>query len=138
MPVEVVSALVCDAAEVREGMLFLLGGGVTRLFRDSYPAPLGVTLAVVLEMTPAEAGVAHQVVVRIADGDGREIGSMNAALQIGGVAGLEPGEALLVPMVFALHTVGIPGPGAYDIRVEVDESGAARTLTVRAVPPPAL
>ena len=37
---QVVTALLCDYASVREGLLNILGGGVNRLWRAELPAPL--------------------------------------------------------------------------------------------------
>ena len=38
---ELTTALLCDHVQVREGLLFIVAGGITRLRRPSYPAALG-------------------------------------------------------------------------------------------------
>jgi hypothetical protein len=37
-------ALLADSAAVSEGKTYILGGGVSVLFRSEYPAPLGFSL----------------------------------------------------------------------------------------------
>ena len=34
---ELTTALLCDHVQVREGLLFIVAGGITRLRRPSYP-----------------------------------------------------------------------------------------------------
>ncbi len=45
----------CDHVQVRDGLLFIVAGGITRLRRPSYPATLGAGLAVVIEFEQVEA-----------------------------------------------------------------------------------
>ena len=42
---EVTTAMLSDFAQVREGLLFVSSGGITRCYREQLPAPLGVHLA---------------------------------------------------------------------------------------------
>ena len=46
------TALLCDAATERDGLLNVLGGGITVATRPEFPAPLGMTLALVRLSTP--------------------------------------------------------------------------------------
>ena len=36
------TAILCDFAEVRDNLLFVVAGGVTRLFRAEWPGPMNV------------------------------------------------------------------------------------------------
>lgn len=38
-------AVLCDRATVRDGLLHILGAGVTIVYRDKVPAPLDVDVA---------------------------------------------------------------------------------------------
>jgi glutamate-5-semialdehyde dehydrogenase len=40
---DVTTAMLADFAQVREGLLFVSSGGITRCYREQLPAPLGVT-----------------------------------------------------------------------------------------------
>jgi hypothetical protein len=139
---EITTALVCNWAEVREGILFVSGGGITRAWKPQFPAPLGACVAVVLEGTQGEIiGVPHEVEIEICNADGAQLGLVKAGIQAAGSNDLEPGEMMQVPLAFNISMVPLPGPGAYDIKVRLDRGAIAgqpeRSLSVRAreVPP---
>ena len=68
---DVTTAMLADFAQVREGLLFVSSGGITRCYREQLPAPLGVHLAIVLELDRLEAERPHEVRVVVVDEDGR-------------------------------------------------------------------
>jgi hypothetical protein len=135
---DITTALVCNWAEVREGILFVSGGGITRAWKPQFPAPFGICVAMMLEGTQGELiGVPHDVEIAITNEDGVAIGQVKAALQANGSPDLQPGEMLQVPLAFNLGLLPIPAPGAYDLTVSVDRGSIAgqpeRTLTIRAM-----
>jgi hypothetical protein len=137
-PVDISSALICNYAEVREGLLFVTGGAVTRLVRPSYPSTLGVCVGIVLEGTEGEvAGIAHELRLVVRDSDGHTVAEVTGGFQAGDNLQVEPGELVQLPVAFNLMGVGIPSPGAYDIDVGLDGGDRAgqpeRTLTIRAI-----
>lgn len=115
------AAILCDAASIREGLLHVLGGGITVLGRESYPAPLSASLALLFELTEVRSeGEIHDVHIRahrIGD-DGRSLFELHTRLQI------EPGSTSdmiqSVPLLFNLTNAGLPEPGSYEIEVSVD------------------
>ena len=131
----VASALLCDAATVREGLLHILGGGITRLHRSEFPAPMQVTLVVQVVLTPTEIGFPHDVVARHLTEDGDVVVQANGHLDPGEPNPLlEPGESVILPLVINLDNVVVPVPGGYSIEVAVDEVHQT-SLTFRAVAP---
>jgi hypothetical protein len=129
----VASALLCDAATVREGLLHILGGGITRLHRSEFPAPMQVTLVVQVVLTPTEIQFPHDVSAVIQTEDGDVVVQANGHLDAGEPNPLlEPGESVILPLVINLHNVVVPRPGGYSIEVSVDEvhqtSVAFRTM----------
>ena len=60
---ELKAAIICDAASVREGLLHVLGGGITRIWRQDLPAALGVALAVIVDLPPDVMFDPHEVTV---------------------------------------------------------------------------
>jgi hypothetical protein len=118
--VEVTTALLCDHVQVREGLLFVLSGGITRIRRPSFPAPLGAGFAVVLELDRIEAEHPHTFELVVVGEDGDEVGRINADLQIGDHSGTYAGENIQVPLGIEMHGAVLPGPGAYELRVYVD------------------
>ncbi|HVT78996.1 MAG TPA: hypothetical protein VHD87_18285 [Acidimicrobiales bacterium] len=129
----VASALLCDAATVREGLLHILGGGITRLHRAEFPAPMQVTLVAQVVLTPTEIQFAHDVTAVIQTEDGDVVVQANGHLEAGQPNPmLEPGESVILPLVINLHNVVVPAPGGYSIEISVDEVHQT-SLTFRAV-----
>lgn len=129
----VASALLCDAATVREGLLHILGGGITRLHRSEFPAPMQVTLVAQVVLTPTEIQFAHDVVATIQTEDGDVVVQLNGHLAAGEPNPLlEPGESVILPLVISLDSVVVPTPGGYSIEVSVDDVHQT-SLTFRAV-----
>jgi hypothetical protein len=136
--VDITTALICNWAEVREGILFVSGGGITRSWKQQFPAPLGVCVAVMLEGTQGEMiDISHDVEIEISNEDGVQVGLVKAAIQAKGSPDLQPGEMLQVPLAFNLTLVPIPAGGAYDFKVRLDRGSLAgqpeRVLTLRAL-----
>ena len=92
------TALLCDFASVRDGLLFVVGGGVTRLWREEFPAPMGVCLALVFEVHQMEAPHPHQIDVRIVGVDGAQIARIEGAFQSTPGEDIHVTEQLLVPV----------------------------------------
>ena len=78
-------ATLCDFAQVREGLLFVSGGGITRANRSAFPADLGLMLALSVEVSEAELSEPLEIRVRVENEDGEQIaqvvGVFKAALQ---------------------------------------------------------
>ena len=116
---QVAAAILCDHASVREGLLIVVGGGITRLGRNTFPAPLNLGLALLLELHQVELARPHELEVLIQDQDGGEVARIRGGFNVG-EADLHLGESLLVPMAFDLRGVGISGPGPYAVEISVD------------------
>ena len=117
---EITTALLCDHAQVRDGLLFVLSGGITRVRRPSFPAPLGLGLACMLELDVIEAEHTHQFELVVIGEDGDEVGRVSADIQIGDRKGAYAGENIQVPLAVDLQGAQLPRPGAYELRVYVD------------------
>lgn len=129
----VAAALLCDAATVREGLLHILGGGITRLHRSEFPAPMQVTLVAQVVLTPTEIQFGHDVVAMIQTEDGDLVVQANGHLEAGEPNPLlEPGESVILPLVINLGNAVVPVPGGYSIEISVDEVHQT-SLTFRAV-----
>jgi hypothetical protein len=50
----IIAGVLCDYAEVREGLLTIVSAGITRLWRAELPAPMGVFLALQVEVEANE------------------------------------------------------------------------------------
>lgn len=128
---DITAALLCDFAQVREGLLFVSSGGITRVIRPEYPAPLGVVLALVVDLDPDEHGEQHRIRVRVIDAHDEVMWDGTAELGVGQVDA-EAGEHLSLPLVVDLRPVALPADGVY--RLEVDANGVLRqVLRLRAI-----
>lgn len=102
---ELASLLLCDATTVREGLLHLLGGGITRIWREELPAPFGISAAALVSMDQAELDRPHEVQLRVIGPDGSTLVQMMAGFQPDRPPRLELNERVTFP-------VGIPFPQA--------------------------
>jgi hypothetical protein len=115
---DITTAMLADFAQVRDGLLFVSSGGVTRCYRDQLPAPLGVFLATVLELDRMEAERPHEVHVVVVDEDGQQLAEIAGEIQLGGTT-LMINENLNVPITFDLRNVPVERFGSVEIRLYV-------------------
>lgn len=115
------SALLCDAATIREGLLHVLGGGVTRANRMGFPSPVDLTLALRILVHPSEAERPHELVVMLQSGDGDKLAEFQITFGIDGLDGLEPGEHASVPLALKVpQSVLMPAAGLYSFELLID------------------
>ena len=126
MAAELKSLILCDFAQIREGLLFVQSGGLTRLVAPSFPAKFACHVATLVWLPPHEAGSAHEMVMKVkAAATAKLTATVKVALhETAPPAGLQPGEGRQVPIVVPLAAVSFPEPGEYDLQVEVDEQFA--------------
>jgi hypothetical protein len=135
-----VDAFLCDAATVREGLLNVLGAGITRIWREGFPAPLGMQLAFVLTVHPTEAAEQHRFRVVVQNADGATVAQidaefgLNPPLDATPGPGPQPGEMLAAPAVLDLRNVGVPEPGAYSVELLLDGQHVRSLPFIAAVP----
>lgn len=132
------TTILCDFAQVREGLLFVSSGGITRIHRaPEPPMAMGVALAFVLEIPPDEIELAHEVKVTVTRPEAVETvteATVGLQLRQEQITGIQPGESIQFPWVVPLHNVGLPAYGAYDVKVSVD-SQTPELLTFYVVEP---
>ena len=125
---EIEAALLCDAATIREGLLHLLGGPITRMWRPIMPAPLGIAFAAILSMTPEELGTPHEMALTIRNEE-HVIAEVMVAIQGGApMVNIEPGEILLAPAAVPLHGVGTDHYGRHTLSMSIDHGVAERDV----------
>lgn len=126
MTAQLKTLVLCDFAQIREGLLFVQSGGLTRLAAPTFPAKFGCHVASLVWLPPDEFDTAHQMVMKVKSaGTATLIATINVAMhETPPPPGLLPGEGRLVPIVVPLAAVTFPGPGEYDLQVEVDDEFA--------------
>lgn len=113
-------ALLCDSVTVREGLLHVLGGGITRLGRPEFPAPLMGALALRVMVHPTESDRPHQLEARLQAEDGATIARVDIGFELNPSGSERPGEELPVAFALPLHGVAIPHVGAYSFELLID------------------
>lgn len=116
-------ALLCDSAQVSQGKTFILGGGVTILWRQQFPAPLGISLVLQLTYHRTEAETDHQLRFQVIDADGNPIlPEIGADLHIGGPAeGVPASVPLAAPLIVPFPPLpALQRPGSYSVEILLD------------------
>ena len=125
------SALLCEFAEVRNGLLTAVSTGITRVVPGAAFTPYvaGYFLSEVNEQR-----LVHEFSVTVLDQDAHQLWRAQGAMQVGTVVGSFQGEPLLAPFVMRIPpTPLIPG-ARYDVRVRSDD--ASEVLWFYTVAPP--
>jgi hypothetical protein len=116
------TCLLCEAASVHEGLLFILGGGITGTTRDSYPSPLGMSLAMRIMVHPTEMAHPHKVEVFLNDEDGNQVTKFNVEVGVSeGTVEVPAGEE--AEILFAWDFPGrpnLPHRGKYSFEILID------------------
>lgn len=116
---ELQSCFLCDSATIREGLLHVLGGGITRVWRPALPAPLGVAFVCLIALEPDECGQLHEVHLLI-EGPDHPLGDAMGAIEAKLPAQVEPEEKVLMPLVLPLHGFGTDSYGRHVFSLSVD------------------
>ncbi len=115
----VTTALLCDAATAREGLLNVLGGGVTRVNAPMYPFQYQGALAVVFTAHPTEATREHEFQVILQTEDGQHLVELGGRMQAEPSPDIQPGEEMVIPLVLNFN-VALPQPGRYSFEALID------------------
>lgn len=126
MSLEVDSVLLCDAASVREGLLHVLGGGITRLWRPELPSQMAIQVAVIVSVEIEDFGRPHDISIQIFDPQGTDIAGARGGFIPNDPGRVESGEAVLFPMVFDFRNYPVVKYGAHDLKVTLVGSGTEK------------
>jgi hypothetical protein len=126
--------LLCDYAQTREGLLFVLSGGVDLLRRQTLPASLGVHLAGALLLEPDEVGIVHELRFKITC-EGRTYVDEVIGVQYDHVQMDIPGYCPMVKFSLPLNAVQVEDYGLYDVVVYVNGREEKR-VSFHVIPPP--
>jgi hypothetical protein len=107
--------LLCDAAQVANGKLYMLGGGWTHLWTADTPA--NIALAIKLDVPWNMANRKIKLEAALLDEDGNQVSPggrpirLEGDLEVGRPAGLKAGTDLVIPIAFTLNGVVLPAGG---------------------------
>jgi hypothetical protein len=121
------TALLANAAEVREGLLYVLGGGVEELWVGELPAQVAPSVVVVLELDDADLGRSLAPHLTVTDPVGDALVDVDLPPA---VADRTPGgtdEVAQLPMVFTVGMqVAREGVHRLQLTVDGDETASLR------------
>lgn len=113
-------ALLCDAATAREGLLHILGAGIARAERESYPAPLGMALALRIMLHPTEADREHELRMVLMAEDGQSVAQATIGFGVTEADQAMPGEELAVSIPVPMYDLLLPKAGRYSFELLID------------------
>ena len=116
------SAVLCDFAEARQGLLTIVAGGITRRWPTDLPGRLGLFVALQVELAPAEQPFPHELRIDVTAPSGKRVADVRGGFQVGADNTADQDENVLVPMPIDLRDMPINERGFYEFRVTVDES----------------
>lgn len=123
-------AMLANYAEVREGLVFVTGGGIDTVHTPQLPALLNATILVRLLLHRTEANKQHSIEIEITDEDGSTV----AKVQAGVMVPLNPDTPVGwdIPGMVALNIHGLQLRKEGRYAVEISADGAhLRTLNLR-------
>jgi hypothetical protein len=137
---EVLAAMLADAANEFNGKLYIHGGGwdsvVVRQFPASHP---NMALVVLLCADASEAPGTGELRVQLVDEDGNDLGVGAAAgLGIGHGPFHKPGQRSLVPLAIAFPGIRFDKPGSYEFRLFWNGEPLSPGVTFSVITPPAM
>lgn len=113
--------MLADHGSVREGTLGVLGGFVNQLWRNEFPAAMGVDLVAVAMTSPEEraAGGASDTFRFWCEEPGVEEPLFEGRGEIS--SGFDAGMESYFPMIFDLRNAQLPKPGRYQINFQLSD-----------------
>jgi hypothetical protein len=122
------SAMLCDAAQVQSGKLFILGGGFDTISVREFPAAHGsLSLAMVAEVGPEDRQRDLELQISLVDEDGHPVGvEAKGMLRVGAPPNLPPGSPSVVPIVSPFNGITFPEAKGYAFVVSLEGDELAR------------
>ena len=115
------TALLCESATTKDGLLYVLGGGIAQVQHTEFPAEIGMTLALRIMLHPTELTRPHDLEILLQDEDGKLVTKVNIGVGIPENMVVPPGEEapLVFPWIFPgnqnCHT-----QGRYSLEILID------------------
>jgi hypothetical protein len=118
-----VTMMLCDAAQVANGKLYILGGGVNAVG----PNPQPLALAIRITLPWDRANIPHTWRIDLVDEDGHPVQGRNekpvaleGRLEAGRPAGLRPGSPLSVSLALNVAAIALSRGKSYTFRLSIE------------------
>lgn len=119
-----VTMMLADSAQVADGRLFILGGGLNEVG----PAPQPMAIAMLLDVPWDRANISHDWKFELLDEDGMPVLFDDQPVLVGGQfeagrpAGLPPGTPIVVPLAINFSALPIDPGTRYVWRLAVNDT----------------
>ena len=123
-------ALLANYAEVRDGLVFVTGGGIDTVQTPELPAILNATILVRLLLHRTEANKPHALELEITDEDGRTVAKVQAGVNVGLNPDMPLGWDLPSVVALNIHGLRLEKEGRYAVEISADNVHL-RTLNLR-------
>lgn len=119
---QLTTLMLCDFAQVRENMLFVSSGGVSRVVSSKFPATVRLSLAMVIHVPPDQRDAPLKLSVKLKYPDAAAmIANIDIGVHFNKVRGAFAGEGINIPQAIDLSSVPFPRPGQVDVQVSINE-----------------
>jgi len=124
-PLVGVTLMLADAAQVADGRLFILGGGMTEVG----PGPQPMAIAILIDVPWDRANISHEWKIELLDQDGTPVLFDDQPVIVGGQfeagrpAGSAPGTPMVVPMAINFTALPIEVSSRYEWRLSINDTG---------------
>lgn len=117
--------MICDAASVREGLLHVLGGGITHAFANSLPAPVAHSVGLLIDLSPHEARRPHEVHLTVKSPSEKKVFEAMGGFQAIHTFDANAHGYAAFPMPFMFQAEEY---GQYSVRISVDVNAETERL----------
>lgn len=116
------SVVLCDFAQVREGLTFISSGNITRIGREVYPANLGANLSLTFFTDLNQQEIDVQVEARLYQLPRSDEAEPEAGIGFNFNAGVGDAEVpTAIQLVLPAGQLIVPRPGLYELEVQVGD-----------------
>lgn len=123
-------AMLANYAEVREGLVFVAGGGIDTVQTQQLPALLNATILVRLLLHRTEANKQHSIELEITDEDGATVAKVQAGVMVPLHPDVPVGWEIPSMVALNIHGLHLTREGHYAVEISAD-GAHLRTLNLR-------
>ena len=88
--------------------------------RESFPAPLAMTLALRIMVHPTEAARAHELTMMLLAQDGERVVELAVEFGLNAPDQIPAGEEASIPLPIPMPDLPLPHPGSYSFELLID------------------
>ena len=118
--------LCAEYASVRDGVLFVIAGGVNEFAAESYPTEVPFFLGIIVELAPSEANAEHELAIDLQRVRGPHIAAMSLLFESVPREDTDPGEPTRAVFALQLSHLILPDPGDYEFAATIDGTELGR------------